>query len=1322
MLSARELLHCAEGLTRSVTRAPVAISSYAASKTSLLPTHGAFRQISALLLAAFSFLILGAGDVAAQNQDGLDNTFPPPCRQNKANPAGGYECKRIDPDTEPYKNKWKTGVYVNSSIITISEDIPETLRDRAIAAHNAEQERLEAQHRAAGYTYVGYPNRLIVNPYAPNCGEASVTTNWSHSPDLTKRHVSIRCPVWYVDTRYAPGASGYFVSDNPLGFTKLAICEEGWKVDGSGPPDQYGRYTKYPSICYREDTSKEMGNKCASGKPVFGTMCGNPINFATGNKFQVETDYVGTGPMPLRIERAYNSATPTDNFDSMDKPPMLSFGRNWRFHYDRRMQGVGTNTVWVSRADGKVIYFNLYGGVWKADSEIADRLTSGPSGYGYFNSDTRETETFDGQGRLASITDQSGNVTTLQYSGKFLSKVTDPFGRSLTFSYGGIRPKVSTITDPEGGVYTYSYSGEQVAQVTYPDGTTRRYLYVSSGFASNGVYSFNLLSGIVDGNNVRLTTYLYDANGKAYSSEWAGGVNKYTVNWNVVTDPLGRARTYVLGGINGVRTLSQVSQPSATTSYPGTVVEVFQYDANANLTFYSNLRGINTTRIFDVARNLETSRTEASNSLPRTITTAWHPTFRLPASVTEPVRINGVNGTKTTSFGYDSVGNLTQRVVTTPSGSRTWTWTYNANGQVLTATDPMGRTTTNTYYPNTEAQNLSFPNSRGMLATSTNPLGQAVSVQGYNAHGQPTQIADSNGLVTEFAYDTRTRLLSRTVQGEVTRYQYNNNGQLARVTMPDSSYVDYLYDAAQRLYRIQDGLGNYVQYTLDNAGNRTREDAYDKTGALARSRTRLYDDLSRVIQDIGGASPATQVTQYAYDASGNKYAESDPNGIATYYNYDGLERLTQITNALTPTNALTKFEYDLQNNLTKVIDPKNLATTYNYNGFNELTSQVSPDTGTTSFTYDAAGNMLTKTDARNVTAAYSYDSLNRVTAINYPAMGAVSAQTVTYSYDNCTFGTGRLCSFTDRTGTTSYTYDIQGRVRTKSQTVNGITQTVGYRYNNVGQLDEMTLPSGKKLAFTYVNNRVTGIAVDGVPIIKDADYEPFGPIGEWAWGNDTTTSPNKHVRYFDLDGRNTKIESGAGIDPMLVVYDAASRITALQRQTSGAFDPSKSSSYVYDNLNRLTTATPGAGNPALAQSYSYDLNGNRLSNNIAGSVTNYTIGSTNHRLTALTGATVKSFTFDANGNRLTNGNQTWNYGGDNRPASIVLSGASPVTLLSGINALGQRVIKSVNSGSQTTITRFIYDESGRLIGEYNSNGSPIQETVWFNDLPVAVLK
>ena len=49
---------------------------------------------------------------------------------------------------------------------------------------------------------------------------------------------------------------------------------------------------------------------------------------------------------------------------------------------------------------------------------------------------------------------------------------------------------------------------------------------------------------------------------------------------------------------------------------------------------------------------------------------------------------------------------------------------------------------------------------------------------------------------------------------------------------------------------------------------------------------------------------------------------------------------------------------------------------------------------------------------------------------------------------------------------------------------------------------------------------------------------------------------------------------------------------------------------------------------------------------------------------------------------------------------------------------GQRVRKATSGVS----TRFVYDEGGRLIGEYNDAGARISETVWFNDLPVAVMK
>jgi YD repeat-containing protein len=46
------------------------------------------------------------------------------------------------------------------------------------------------------------------------------------------------------------------------------------------------------------------------------------------------------------------------------------------------------------------------------------------------------------------------------------------------------------------------------------------------------------------------------------------------------------------------------------------------------------------------------------------------------------------------------------------------------------------------------------------------------------------------------------------------------------------------------------------------------------------------------------------------------------------------------------------------------------------------------------------------------------------------------------------------------------------------------------------------------------------------------------------------------------------------------------------------------------------------------------------------------------------------------------------------------------------------VTKTVNG----VVTRFVYDEGGRLIGEYDLAGKAQQETLWFNDLPVAVIQ
>ena len=77
-----------------------------------------------------------------------------------------------------------------------------------------------------------------------------------------------------------------------------------------------------------------------------------------------------------------------------------------------------------------------------------------------------------------------------------------------------------------------------------------------------------------------------------------------------------------------------------------------------------------------------------------------------------------------------------------------------------------------------------------------------------------------------------------------------------------------------------------------------------------------------------------------------------------------------------------------------------------------------------------------------------------------------------------------------------------------------------------------------------------------------------------------------------------------------------------------------------------------------------------------------------------------------------------------------------------VNALGQRIQK-IGAGqyaytTSTTINattrlspqantiqfnaRYVYDEQGRLLGEYSPEGKLISETIWFDDLPVATIR
>ncbi|MEF9388526.1 RHS repeat-associated core domain-containing protein [Ralstonia solanacearum species complex bacterium KE056] len=486
------------------------------------------------------------------------------------------------------------------------------------------------------------------------------------------------------------------------------------------------------------------------------------------------------------------------------------------------------------------------------------------------------------------------------------------------------------------------------------------------------------------------------------------------------------------------------------------------------------------------------------------------------------------------------------------------------------------------------------------------------------------------------------------------------------------------------------------------------------------------------------AQTQVSTTQYAYDTVGNLTQITDPRGLVTTLTYDALGRRTKVQGPpATPGGAAPTavFTYDGQDRVRQVTDPRSLVTTYTVDGLGNTTQQQSADTGTTNATYDAVGNLTSRTDARGKTTSFSYDALDRLTQASY-----ASGTPTVLEYDGGTSpqpnDIGELTKVTDEAGSTRFRYNGFGNVVSKTQTTtaNGVAkdQTIAYAYgtsgSSTGHVTSLTYPgSGNVVGYTYNSaGRIAGLTLTtangSVALLSNIQYQPFGKPSAWTWGNGTA-----YTRSFDLSGRLTQFPLGAttgtGTTPnglsRTVNYDAASRISAYTHtDTSGSTGSSTATAanqtFGYDDQDRLISYVPANS----SQSYSYDANGNRTGQAVGGNSYTQTIDPASNRQTASTGPVPATNSYDAAGHLTSDGTVTYSYSDRGRLASVTKNGTTTSYLY---NALGQRVVKSgtnVPSGA----TRYVYDEVGHLIGEYDQSGNAIQETVYLGDTPIATVK
>jgi RHS repeat-associated protein len=1155
-----------------------------------------------------------------------------------------YEAPRLAPTTSDWSYRWQWGNVQFSS------------ESAAIAAKISDQAS------------------------SPECASTTVQTTsswtatlWSYGGVSTseRRYVTVTYNVYRTPSNQAPYCEANSYNDFIVRSRQLSC------------PANYSGESAQPG-CYVPLTAKIEGRRldcdgCGNR--------GNPGNALTGDKVETVVDY--RGPNGLEFVRYYHSK-------SLDETYLSGVG--WSHNYQRYVVRSGLNNpTGLVRANGYKEYVTEVSGqagtfISRSGSGIVIRKIS--SALWQVHLKDGSVESYDAKGQLTQISDPSGKVTTLTYVGGQLTTVTGPFGHFLSFEYDAAG-RLYRVLANGSLVVEYTYIGSNLGVVNYPDGTNRTYHYEDTSFPNN-------LTGITDESGIRFATFSYDSMGRVASTEHAGATQRYQFNYNptntLVLEPLGTTETInFTTTANLARRLTQLSKSGIVQTF---TVPTVAADPQRRVTQKTDGKGNVTKFSYDTFHLLNTTQAFGT-PIARTTAYSYLDNFSdKPLLVTEPNRTIG--------FTYDGKQNPLTRTVTDtsviPNIARVWTYTYNSQGQILTEDGPrtdVADTTTYSYYTCTLGYQC------GQLSTITNALGHVTTYNSYNANGQSTQITDANGLVTSLGYDARQRLSDRCVGGalpactggELTHMDYWPTGLLKKVTNPDGSLVEYIYDAAHRLTEVRDGALNRIVYTLDNMGNRTAENTYDPSNALRRTHARVYNTLNQLWKDVNAANTAAVTTTFGYDNNGNQTTTNAPLSRNSTSVYDELNRLKEITD---PASGITQFGYDANDNLTSVTDPRNLVTSYTYSGFGDLKTQASPDTGVTTNTYDSAGNIDTSTDSRGVVTDYDYDVANRPTSVSF-TLGGVTDQTITYGYDAGTNQNGRLTSAADANHTLAWTYDSHGRVTGKGQTVGSTTLAIGYGYDGAGRLGNVTLPSGSVVTYGYnANGQVTSVTLNGsTTIINGITYDPFGPITGWTWGNGTFAS-----RGFDTDGKITQVDNANGASLKNYSYDDAFRITGIGDAGNGAL----SWTYGYDLLDRLTSAT----STSVSQGWTYDANGNRLTQT-GTTPSSYSNSSSSNRVNSISGSLARTYGYDNAGNTLGFGSATFTY--NNRGRMLTASNGG-ITATYTYNALGQRIKRATASATAV----YVYDEAGHLAGEYTAAGALVQETVWLGDTPIATLR
>jgi YD repeat-containing protein len=1019
-----------------------------------------------------------------------------------------------------------------------------------------------------------------------------------------------------------------------------------------------------------------LGSRGQVGDAAFGNTGDNvTIDAITGNLSITRTDEIEISANNIDKDAisSYNSlGTGTD-----------PNGDNWMVGNGRTIThltgGTGVNTAGssITRVDwdgsSSIFSYNTSLGVY------VGRQGDGPA-------DTLSYSNTTGTG-IWTWTDGSTQMKEAYTVGVNPADSTDTYWATLT-----------TATRPDGGAIGYLWSGNKITAM-YSSGDWVQFTYSGNNLVKVNQY-FSATT-----TTVTTTYYTYDALNRLTSV-----TTDLTPNDNSITDNnvVSISYTYVNDtpgdpGSTDIASITQwAGQPSLAAGGTVTGLLSFTYDTSNRVSSYTQT----------ISSGATATTTLSYGTGSTTITDANH---------------------NVTTMAYDAHGRLTG--VTYPTnangGVPSLTFTYDTNGNVLSAADGAGNATT----------------------------------YGYDTLGNRTWQRSPTGVETVWTYDSGNRVISQTVYtgrdpdaglagttptgGETTLYAYNN-GELVYQVSPQGEITEYDWDAYHTL-RTQlvytgytysgttpisaSGMAGWITTNITDKSNAQREDFYyDYRGQVTMART--YAGLNA--DGTPNTGMPLSITSYTYDQYGNLVMRQiDGKNIENYY-YDGLNRLTSAkditgltttfayndaafqTTVTTATGLVTVSTYDdvgdlLHTNVsgTDISTPSD--TYYTYDLLGNLTKVLDAKSNPTYYLNDADGNRTAEIDADGSVTEYRYTADNQLAAtVHYANKLAPAGMTSLASSSGIgvNFGTLSAAYLTKDASNDDYqwrVYDADGKL---VQLLDSGGEVTNYSYDGTGQL--LSTDSYRT----------------AVPSATMSPWRTTAPVTPYSPTADATHDEVMH-NWYDADGRligtldgdnhlTTYAYDAAGNMVQKTSYANAVAWSADYATTVHAVVPDavhdETTNYVYDGRGLLVYTIDDNLNVVENQ---YDWYTNNLLATIAYSTAiaptaNYTVAYIKGQISSLSlksnSANIETYTIYNNANQIV---QTINGAGDVTNYTYSSTGQLATTTTF-TNVVSQASMTSMEvytptapvtvttTGTDTT-THTFYDAAGRLIGTMDAN-------------------